>query len=235
MYGTESWQAKSPDGDNEKPWVEFHFTAKHRINRVLASSNREDFFETAYLEKLNNGYLTPYRIEVKDEDGNWRPIAGTPQYKSLNRKHQERAAAMARVQELVTDYYEEGPQRGFIATFIEPARSFVLGRGSPENPRDEVYAAGLNEIDGNLGLDDSSTGQERRIAFANWITSDENPLTSRVAVQSNLASRVRAGNCYNDRRFRKSRRSPDASGTTRLAGFRVDEPIVGCTGRRVYS
>ena len=55
-------------------------------------------------------------------------------------------------------------------------------RGSPENPRDEVFASGLTEINGDLNLPPESTGKQRRQAFANWLTSADQPLSARVAV-----------------------------------------------------
>ncbi len=44
-----------------------------------------------------------------------------------------------------------------------------------------MIAAGLNELDGNLGLDNNASGQARRTALAKWLINTENPLTARVA------------------------------------------------------
>ena len=66
-YGTEQWSGASPEGSNEKPWIEFKLPERAKISRVRVSSNREDFFETDYLEKLNTGSMAPYVIEILDE------------------------------------------------------------------------------------------------------------------------------------------------------------------------
>ena len=69
-----------------------------------------------------------------------------------------------------------------MARFVDPGQTFVLRRGSPENRGDEVSPAGLTELDGDLGIDDSASGQQRRAAFADWLIRKEHPLTSRVMV-----------------------------------------------------
>ncbi len=56
----------------------------------------------------------------------------------------------------------------------------MLLRGSPESPRDEVMPAGPATLNGDLGLQSDTPGPERRVRFARWITSPENPLTARV-------------------------------------------------------
>ncbi len=179
-YGTESFAAKSLEGSAEKPWVILKFTQPREINRMKISSNREDFFDTDYLAKLNTGHVSNYRLEVKDANGKWQQVAATPQYNQLNKKNKGRNRLMAKMKTLIEQLYEEGPKLGFVARFVEPKKSYVLGRGSPENPRDEVFASGLEEIDGDLGLDASASGDQRRVAFAKWLTSKEHPLTARV-------------------------------------------------------
>jgi len=75
-----------------------------------------------------------------------------------------------------------------------PAKTFVLGRGDYNDPRDEVQP-GVPEIlrgsRGNEAPTDSKLDQslvtsaatkDRRAALANWLTSPENPLTARVMV-----------------------------------------------------
>lgn len=60
----------------------------------------------------------------------------------------------------------------------------VLERGDPEQPADEVAPRTLGCVTGlipELGTTQDSDAQ-RRIAFAEWVTSPENPLTRRVIV-----------------------------------------------------
>ncbi len=181
QYGTEQWAGKSPEGSDEKPWVQFTFSEPREINRIRLSSNREDFFETDYLDKLNTGHVAPYRIEVLQSDGTWQAVAATPQYQQLNKKNKTRAGILKQVQQLVGQINEEGPKPSFVARFVPPAKTYVLSRGSPESPRDEVFASGLDELDGELNLKPDASGKDRRVAFANWLIDRSNPLTARVA------------------------------------------------------
>jgi len=181
QYGTEQWAGKSPEGSDKKPWVQFTFAEPREINRIRLSSNREDFLETDYLEKLNTGYVAPYRIEVQNDDGKWVPVAATPQYRHLNKQHKTRAGILKQVHTLVQQINEEGPKPSFIARFVPLAKTHVLSRGSPESPRDEVFASGLAELNGDLKLKPNASGKQRRVAFADWLIDPSNPLTSRVA------------------------------------------------------
>ncbi|QDV24187.1 PSD1 and planctomycete cytochrome C domain-containing protein [Aureliella helgolandensis] len=181
QYGTEQWAGMSPEGSDEQPWVEFTFSDPREINRIRISSNREDFLETDYLEGLNTGHVAPYRIEVQNDAGQWVPVAATPQYQQLNKQHRPRSGILKDVQKLVDQINEEGPKPSFIARFVQPAKTYVFSRGSPESPRDEVFASGLVELDGELNLDSDATGKQRRVAFAKWLIDPSNPLTARVA------------------------------------------------------
>jgi hypothetical protein len=64
-----------------------------------------------------------------------------------------------------------------------PGRSFVLGRGDYNDPREEVQP-GFPEIlsPSTNDLTRVETGQGHRAALANWIASKENPLTARVMI-----------------------------------------------------
>jgi hypothetical protein len=61
-----------------------------------------------------------------------------------------------------------------------PAKTFVLGRGDYNDPRDEVQP-GFPEIFSN-SAGEGSAARNRRSALARWIASAENPLTARVMV-----------------------------------------------------
>ncbi len=89
---------------------------------------------------------------------------------------------MADIQKSIDTLAEEGPRPSFVGRFIEPEVTRVLLRGSPETPRDEVPPAGPIVFEGDLGLDSSTSGPKRRLEFAKWVTSLENPLTARVMV-----------------------------------------------------
>ncbi len=182
IYGTEKWSALQQKGSDEKPWVEFEFTQPHTIDLIRISSNREDFFETDYLDKINKGNLASYRIEIRDEDGKWKPVASTPQYKELDQQHKARVATLKKIRKLIQRNYREGFSPSFVGRLIEPQPTHVLGRGSPENPREQVFASGIEVLQGDLGVEPNAAGNQRRVAFASWLASEKHPLTARVAV-----------------------------------------------------
>lgn len=181
-YGTQAWGAKAPSGSKEKPWIEFTLPESFEIERIRLSTNREDFFETDYLDDLNKYNVGGYRVEVAAPDAQWKQIASTMAFEQLNAKHPSRSGLLNELQKLIEMVNEEGTKPSFVARFIKPAKTHVLMRGSPENPRDEVSAAGMSQLDGDLDLPPYASGRQRRAAFANWLTGPDNPLVPRVAV-----------------------------------------------------
>ena len=151
-YGTQAWGSKAPAGSKKKPWIEFTFTQPLDIERIRLSTNREDFFETAYLEGLNKFNIGPYRVEIPSENGQWREIASTMAFDQTNKTHASREDLLHTLQKLIALVNEEGPRPSFVARFIQPVNTHILMRGSPENPRDEVLPSGLSQLDGDLHL-----------------------------------------------------------------------------------
>jgi len=67
----------------------------------------------------------------------------------------------------------------------EPTKTFVLNRGNPGEPLQEVSPNGIAAISGvdfRFQLDERASDQERRSQLAKWITDSKNPLFSRVIV-----------------------------------------------------
>ena len=182
-YGTMAWRARVVKDADQYPYVQFDFKSNELGARLRISSNREYYYDTDYLERMPTLPRYEFDVDYQKEDGSWQPWVGTWFVnKKLNQDHPERQAILKEIQNLVLAYFEQGPQPSFVGRFIEPQITHVLLRGSPESPRDEVAPAGLELFSGNLGLSSESSGDERRLAFANWITGDQNPLTARVMV-----------------------------------------------------
>ncbi|MCH2598331.1 MAG: PSD1 and planctomycete cytochrome C domain-containing protein [Pirellulales bacterium] len=182
-YGTMAWRARVVKDADQYPYVQFDFKSNELVDRLRISSNREYYYDTDYLERMPTLPRYEFDVDYQKEDGSWQPWVGTWFVnKKLNQDHPERQAILKEIQNLVLAYFEQGPQPSFVGRFIEPQITHVLLRGSPESPRDEVAPAGLELFSGNLGLSSESSGDERRLAFANWITGDQNPLTARVMV-----------------------------------------------------
>ncbi|RMG42055.1 MAG: DUF1553 domain-containing protein, partial [Planctomycetota bacterium] len=179
-FGTMGWRAKV-EQDAERPWLRLDFNRAVVIDRMRMSANRAYFYETDYLEQ--KPYLPRYEfdMDVLQPDGSWKPWVGTWYVnKKLNEKHPERPSILAEVQRLIATLQEEGPQPSFIGRLIRPKRTFVLLRGNPETPRDEVAPAAPEILGGDLGLSSDTPGPQRRRRFGEWATSPNNPLTARV-------------------------------------------------------
>lgn len=181
-FGTQAWAARVPDDSPQQPWVQFHFSKPVRFDRIRLSSNREDFLETDYLVEINRFAFNGYRVEIEDENGQWKQVASTDVFSKLDQQHQERADLLSELHRLIDLVNEEGPKPSFVGRFTSPMKTFVMSRGSPESLREEVYPAGISVLDGNLGIEPYASGSQRRAAFAKWLTETQNPLTARVAV-----------------------------------------------------
>ena len=178
-----AWRAKVDKDAETKPWVRFDFQRPQEINRLRLSSNREYFYDTDYLDK--KPYLPRYEfdMDIMADNGEWKPWVGTWFVnKKLNEDHPERKKWLATIQSAIDALAEEGPRPSFVGRFVRPATTHVLHRGSPENPREEVVPAGPAVFGGDLGLTSTASGAKRRLEFANWISSQDNPLTARVMV-----------------------------------------------------
>jgi hypothetical protein len=82
---------------------------------------------------------------------------------------------------LLRDYTEQLPQPVFAGYFVSPVKTHLFGRGDPMAPREEVMPNGLTALNTDLKLTSASSDQERRIAYATWLTDPQrNPLTPRV-------------------------------------------------------
>ena len=69
----------------------------------------------------------------------------------------------------------------YAGKFAQPGPTHRLYRGEPKAKREEVSPDAL-EVLGTLGLERTSPEQLRRLKFAEWVASRDNPLTARVLV-----------------------------------------------------
>ena len=89
---------------------------------------------------------------------------------------------MKAIQAHISEYEEQAPRPSFGGRFVKPGVTRVMHRGSPENLRAEVPPAAPELLAGDLKLDSKSPEAKRRAHFAEWATSQENPLLARVMV-----------------------------------------------------
>ena len=73
----------------------------------------------------------------------------------------------------------------YAANASQPEATFVLNRGEPDKPREQVTPGALEALashPGEFGFTADAPESERRRRFADWVASPENPLTARVIV-----------------------------------------------------
>lgn len=181
-FGTMVWRGKV-EKDDERPWLQLEFPQPETITRLRLSNNREYFYDTDYLEKKPGLPRYEFDVDILNEHDEWKAWVGSWYInKKLPEIHPERKVALNNVQGLINQLLEEGPRPSFVGRMIQPVVTRVLLRGSPENPRDEIFPAAPSLLNGDLGITSDASGPQRRRAFATWITDPKNPLTSRVMV-----------------------------------------------------
>ena len=181
-FGTMAWRTDIAKGSKEKPWIEIHFPEEKEVNRFRYSTNREYYFETDYLLQNGVGQFSGFKISAQKPDGTWQEVGKTGWASELLKRNPELTKASERLHEQIELLKEEGPRHSFVGNFVKPVVTKVLHRGSPENPRDEVMPSGFSILDGDLGLDSKTPEAKRRLAFAEWLTNPDHPLTARVMV-----------------------------------------------------
>lgn len=199
---TFAWRTREaqdkPSPDAPPPWFEVELPAEASIDRVALSSDRESLGETDYLiepGKASASGPRKFKVAVRAADGTWRDVAdvdlpGTTAgrgrgvaKKVATTEPAERPAhpLLARLQALLRDYTQALPQPVFAGYFIPPVKTHLLGRGDPMAPRDEVLPNALSALRADLKLTSDSPDQDRRLAFATWVTDPQrNSLTPRV-------------------------------------------------------
>ena len=69
----------------------------------------------------------------------------------------------------------------YAGTFSQPGPTHRLYRGEPDAKREQV-APNAIEVFTSLNLSSDAPERDRRLAFANWVASTDNPLTALVIV-----------------------------------------------------
>ena len=178
--GTMNWRTDGELPEGQEPVVTFEFADTQSINRLRLSSNRQYFLETDYLSTYQPRSPKNYTVQVRVAGGDWQKVVATPELKQRFETEPQLESFAEDLQQRIDALLEDGPQPSFVGQFHEPSPAFVFHRGSPESPRGEVSPGGLRILDGDLGLSSETSDPDRRMAFADWIASEINPLTARV-------------------------------------------------------
>ncbi len=175
------WKHQTGDSGESTPWVQIDLPKDFTLARADLSVNRLAHYGWQYMILKSGAEVkgavpkSLLRIEVLDEDGNWQTVSNVERERT-----QDYSERVKRINALADRHVEEGPAPIFAGKLIEPTTMHVMHRGSPISPRAEVAPMGLEVLEGDFGMDSDTPGPERRIAFADWLTRPENPLTARV-------------------------------------------------------
>ncbi len=181
-----SWISNESGGG----WVQLEFPSLQKIDRVEWARDREG----RYSDRL----AIEYRIETATTPGEWSVVASSkdrlpfgesknsePEYHFENLTEERAAqgrlwlAALKAAQKKVADL--SIAPTVYAGTFSQPGPTNRLYRGD-HNAKREVVGPNSIEALGSLDLPENAAEQKRRLAFAEWITDTNNPLTARVIV-----------------------------------------------------
>ncbi|MFT5474524.1 MAG: hypothetical protein ACI856_002866, partial [Kiritimatiellia bacterium] len=169
-------------------WVQIELPELTQIDRIEWARDRAG----KYADRLAVGY----RIEAASEAGIWQLLTSSADrirsHVGKKKKgdqpydfdgHPDAEQGRKWLENLNKEkgrkYQLENSTMAYVGTFRQPAATHRLYRGEPDAKRERVGPGGISALASlNLALDVPE--QERRLAFANWVASDDNPLTARV-------------------------------------------------------
>ncbi len=188
-YGAR-WNARGPI-------LTITFAQTETIDRIVFSSDRPKALKPGHGEVTFPG---EYRIEVSEDGSSWTEIASTRDRKPASDRHRRKRlidaeiteddraelarldAEMHRVQAAIAAIPELPRLRvGKMEKPAEPQRLF-LG-GDPQRISEAIVPASLDVLARTAGeyqIAADQPEQDRRLALAEWIVSDTNPLPPRV-------------------------------------------------------
>lgn len=161
-------------------WVQVKLVGKPTIDRIVWGRDRD--------EKFKDRLASRYRIEVETEPDHWkvvassadRQVAGSATAGSVSKQD---VALLDKIGKLRNRLAELQPiRRIYAGKFTKPDSTYLLVRGDPMRKQDRVAPGALSVVKPTLDLPADTPEPERRRAFARWIASADNPLTTRVLV-----------------------------------------------------
>jgi hypothetical protein len=171
-----------------KGWVQIEFAKASSVERIEWSRDRADRF--------SDRLAIDYTIELSVDGKSWSLAASSNDREPFGGKADPNAflaklpaPEAKRASELITEINlnrsriaaMQNGVKAWVANFSKPGATHRLHRGEPMAKREEVPPDAL-EVIGSLDLAVDAPEQTRRLALAEWIASEKNPLTARVAV-----------------------------------------------------
>ncbi len=182
---THSWISN----ESGRGWIQLAFSKPVEIQRIQWSRDRDGQFQ--------DRVATKYRIEVSEDGSQWKTVASSadrasfstapkePEYDFTGLSGEESVRVQSWLKELSDVEAEKrrllSVESVYAGNFQQPGPTYRLFRGEPAAQREQV-APDTVEILGRLNLQQETPESQRRLAFADWVASRENPLTARVIV-----------------------------------------------------
>jgi hypothetical protein len=177
-----------------KGWVRIDFPQPATVERIVWGRDRD--------EKFADRLATIYKIELLESSGTkeqWVTIASSDDRREFDRKQRGHTFAFAahlptEARERLFKLQKERSQteeklralasfpKVYAGRFEEPGPTYRLNRGEPLQKREQVNPGALSHMSCKLDMSPDTPEKVRRVAFAKWIASAENPLTARVIV-----------------------------------------------------
>ena len=180
-----SWIAAKSTG-----WVQIELQRATRIDRIEWGRDRSG----KYTDRVPIGYHIEAGLKVGEwkriaNSGDRQPFSGakpdTPQYVFTGLPEAESKRGKALYAKLKKTKKQLGALKNstkvYTGTFSQPGPTHRLYRGDPEAPREPVTPGALAKFV-SLKIDAQTPEQKRRLALADWIVDDTNPLARRVIV-----------------------------------------------------
>ena len=185
-----SWIVDSAKGG----WVQIELAAPAVIDRIVWGRDRDGQFA----DRLPIEYRIEYRIESAVDAGHWQLLVSSadrkafaggkpsePEYQFGKFPDAEAVQGEAWLKRLNAAREEkkelEKSSLVYAGTFSQPGPTHRLYRGEPDAKREQV-APNAIEVFTSLNLSSDAPERDRRLALANWVASDDNPLTASVIV-----------------------------------------------------
>lgn len=170
-------------------WVQIELPSMEQIDRVVWGRDREGRF--------SDRLATEYVISVSKDGNDWTEVAGSkdrqpyssdqtgPVYDFDSFPEAEAVTGRALLTQLEQTTKNRlaisRPPTVYAGRFTQPGPTHRLYRGEPGAPREAVPPAAIASLNG-ITLAADAPEKDRRLAIANWIASNDNPLTARVMV-----------------------------------------------------
>jgi hypothetical protein len=189
-YGNEqSWISNQPG----QGWVQIEFAQPETIDTLRWGRDRS--------EKYRDRVATKYVVETAEEPGKWTVVARSEDRLPFGKGATAAAVRLGSIEPGQRGRYEsmlgelaklEARQKAlaglmqngamaYAGTFAQPGETHRLFRGDPMAPREVVAPDALNVL-ATLNLPPDAPEQKRRVEYAKWVSSPQNPLTPRVMV-----------------------------------------------------